>query len=77
VSFGSVLDFTFMSPPTDRAAFVGSTRGPLDVRGGKGDDRLLGSSRDDHLLGGPGADTADGRGGADRCVAETRIRCER
>lgn len=47
------------------------------VRGGHGDDLLVGTPDDDVLLGGPGKDTARGGPGVDRCVAETRRRCER
>jgi Ca2+-binding RTX toxin-like protein len=49
----------------------------LVVRGGGGNDRLLGSYFPDVLLGGPGDDVANGRGNRDRCVAETTFRCER
>ncbi|MCW2766246.1 MAG: Hemolysin-type calcium-binding region [Nocardioides sp.] len=48
----------------------------LVVRGGRGDDRLVGNYMPDVLIGGPGEDQADGRSNRDRCVAETTIRCE-
>jgi hypothetical protein len=49
----------------------------LVVRGGGGDDALVGSGDPSILLGGPGKDRADGRGSdRDRCVAERERRCE-
>jgi hypothetical protein len=49
----------------------------LVVRGGGGDDTLVGSGDPSILLGGPGKDRADGRGSdRDRCVAERERRCE-
>ncbi|MGC4112870.1 MAG: hypothetical protein QM747_21115 [Nocardioides sp.] len=48
----------------------------LVVRGGPGDDRLIGNYFPDTLLGGPGKDYADGGGNKDRCVAEKTVRCE-
>ena len=48
----------------------------LVVRGGPGDDTLLGSFGRDILLGGPGHDVARGHGGRDRCVAEVTGTCE-
>lgn len=46
------------------------------VRGGTGDDKLIGSARNDRLYGGRGKDRADGRRGIDRCRAEVRRSCE-
>jgi Ca2+-binding RTX toxin-like protein len=49
----------------------------LIVRGGGGDDRLVGGDDPNILLGGPGHDVADGRGNkGDHCVAETEKSCE-
>lgn len=47
------------------------------VRGGPGDDTLIGSPGPDLLLGDSGRDRADGRLGIDRCVAEIRTGCEK
>ena len=47
------------------------------VRGGSGDDRMVGSHGNDRLLGGGGRDVADGRSGADTCQAEVIVACER
>lgn len=47
------------------------------VRGGRGDDRLLGNGGDDVLIGGPGRDRAQGGSGRDRCRAEVLRGCER
>lgn len=53
-------------------------RADIVVRGGAGDDRLMGGGGPNVLIGGAGDDRADGRGGhRDRCVAEREIRCER
>ena len=50
----------------------------LVVRGGGGDDTLVGSGDPNVLVGGAGDDRADGRGGnRDRCVAEKERHCER
>ena len=49
----------------------------LVVRGGRGDDRLIGNSFPDILLGGWGNDWANGGDNTDRCRAERRISCER
>lgn len=38
---------------------------PVTVRGGRGDDELVGGSSSDLILGGPGADVLVGRAGAD------------
>ncbi len=48
----------------------------LVVRGGGGDDTLIGDYMPDTLLGGPGDDHADGRENLDRCTAETELHCE-
>lgn len=48
----------------------------LIVRGGRGDDTLVGNFAPDVLIGGRGEDLADGGRNRDRCVAETTIRCE-
>lgn len=45
--------------------------------GGTGPDRLFGNRGNDRLNGGAGSDLSSGGGGRDRCVAETRISCER
>lgn len=47
-----------------------------DLRGGLGDDVLVGSVDDDTMIGGDGNDTADGGLGVDRCSAETELGCE-
>lgn len=47
------------------------------VLGGPGDDVMSGGEDNDGLFGGPGVDTADGGSGTDRCVTETRVRCEK
>jgi hypothetical protein len=47
------------------------------VRGGAGNDVLVGSLLPEKLLGGPGRDVARGGRGSDTCVAETRRACER
>jgi Ca2+-binding RTX toxin-like protein len=56
----------------DLAASLGGAPGENDalvgfeeVRGGTGDDRLLGDDADNHIDGGGGADRLDGRGGDD------------
>lgn len=49
----------------------------LIVRGGRGDDTLVGGYMPDTLIGGPGRDTASGGRNRDRCVAEKEIGCER
>jgi hypothetical protein len=46
------------------------------VSGDTGNDTLLGANGTDALDGGDGTDSADGGNGPDRCVSETRIRCE-
>jgi Ca2+-binding RTX toxin-like protein len=46
------------------------------IRGGAGDDGMQGENGNDELDGGLGTDGADGGSGVDRCVAETRRRCE-
>jgi Ca2+-binding RTX toxin-like protein len=38
---------------------------PATLRGGPGDDNLIGGSGNDKLVGGPGSDTLSGRGGDD------------
>jgi hypothetical protein len=49
----------------------------LVVRGGGGDDTLVGNGDPNVLLGGPGKDRADGRGSkSDRCAAEIVKHCE-
>ncbi|HYF74815.1 MAG TPA: hypothetical protein VD864_18450 [Nocardioides sp.] len=48
----------------------------IPVRGGRGDDLLVGAFGWDVLLGGPGDDVARGGRGRDHCVAETVQRCE-
>jgi Ca2+-binding RTX toxin-like protein len=48
----------------------------VPVRGGAGNDTLVGGGLDDRLVGGRGDDHADGRGGDDVCVAEHTRRCE-
>jgi Ca2+-binding RTX toxin-like protein len=48
----------------------------LVVRGGAGDDTLLGAFSPDTLLGGPGTDYAHGFRNRDRCRAETMVSCE-
>jgi len=48
----------------------------LVLRGGQGDDRLIGANTPDRLYGGPGRDRADGQSGRDICVAEVRRKCE-
>lgn len=53
----------------------GCRRG-MTLRGGDGDDRLVGRAGDDRLLGGPGRDRAVGGAGHDLCRAEVRLRCE-
>jgi hypothetical protein len=47
------------------------------LRGGGGNDVLVGSPLAERLLGGPGRDIARGGPGRDVCVAETRMGCER
>ncbi len=47
------------------------------ANGGSGKDRLIGTRGRDDLIGGPGTDYANGGARSDRCVAETRLRCER
>lgn len=54
----------------------GGEHADLVARGGAGDDRMIGNDMPDVLIGGPGDDFADGDGNVDRCVAETRRRCE-
>lgn len=49
----------------------------LVVRGGRGDDTLLGDNSPDTLLGGPGTDFAHGFRNTDSCRAETEASCER
>lgn len=58
----------------DDLACLAQTRSEL--RGGAGDDLLLGWLGDDWLLGGPGIDVARGRAGTDTCRAESTARCE-
>ena len=48
-----------------------------NLRGGGGRDVLDGRAAADILLGGSGRDRADGSTGRDRCVAESKARCER
>ena len=48
----------------------------LVVRGGAGDDTLLGAFSPDTLLGGRGTDYAHGFRNIDRCRAETVVSCE-
>jgi hypothetical protein len=55
---GPVVPF----PDTSAAACGGATH---VVRGGRRNDRLVGTAGRDHLLGGPGADRLLGRGGDD------------
>ena len=56
----------------------GAARGDgLTIYGGRGADVLRGSRGRDRLFGGKGTDTANGRQNVDRCVAETRVNCER
>jgi Ca2+-binding RTX toxin-like protein len=47
----------------------------LVVRGGAGDDALIGALGRNTLLGGPGRDTANGGRGPDRCAAEVERSC--
>ena len=56
----------------------GAARGDgLTIYGGRGADVVRGSQGRDRLFGGKGTDTANGRQNVDRCVAETRVSCER
>ena len=56
----------------------GAARGDgLTIYGGRGADVVRGSRGRDRLFGGKGTDTANGRQNVDRCVAETRVSCER
>jgi len=49
---------------------------PVEVSGGRGDDKLFGQTGDDTLQGGAGRDRAVGKDGRDRCPAEVRRTCE-
>lgn len=49
----------------DRVVVARKVRIPVTMRGGPGDDVLVGGSDDDRLIGGPGNDTLIGRGGDD------------
>lgn len=49
----------------------------LRIFGGRGADVVRGGQGRDRLFGGKGNDTTNGRQNVDRCVAETRINCER
>ena len=51
------------------------------IKGGAGDDTLLGNRHDDQLIGQAGTDTFDGGNGTDECVVQASdntipLRCE-
>lgn len=49
----------------DRIVVARKVTAPVTLRGGPGDDVLIGGGGDDKLLGGPGGDALTGRGGDD------------
>jgi Ca2+-binding RTX toxin-like protein len=74
-------DVTLLNPGTvlggpgnDHLALESQEAGVL--RGGRGNDVLVGRAGDDVLVGGPGHDRANGRGGHDQCQAEQETNCE-
>ncbi|MGA8255515.1 MAG: hypothetical protein WB767_02975 [Nocardioides sp.] len=60
-----------------RSSRCDGASGQFSIRGGYGDDLMIGSTRSDLLRGGSGYDTARGGPGNDRCGAEVRRSCER
>ncbi|MDN4173330.1 hypothetical protein QWY28_10280 [Nocardioides sp. SOB77] len=66
---------------TDPDGPVCGRNADIAVRGGRGDDHLVGGYHADRLYGGRGRDVAEGGGaptwGADTCVAEVRVDCVR
>ena len=60
-----------------RSSRCDEASGQFSIRGGYGDDLMIGSTRSDLLRGGSGYDTARGGPGNDRCGAEVRRSCER
>ena len=70
-------DVVQMVPQYDPTCGFRGVDATLVVRGGKGEDRLIGWDFPDILLGGRGHDRADGGTNNDVCRAERTIRCER